>query len=181
MRHTDSIRSMSLFRSQLVLSRFRSPLAAGPDVSTIWSVNSYVLTPHIREPRAGWTIFRWFSWPYATIMLRDSVFRHGVLTAPCCTITACKDPCSEARLVFHMILRSTPPYRTNWGLSFTRLRHNPPEVLSTLRAALFFSYYVRCVAPQRFLADVFGTSSRTVAVKLFSTRVTSQSSKLLMC
>jgi len=74
----------------------------------------------------------------------------------------------------------SPPYRTNWVVSFKpnsgTIRR---KLLDQLRDALVCSYYVRCVSTQRFLADVSVNHSRTGAVKLLITRRTSQSSKLL--
>jgi len=73
---------------------------------------------------------------------------------------------------------SLAPYRTNWGVVFSRLRHDPPGSYSPVRDALVCSYYVRCVSTQRFLRDV-SVNHVERAVKLLITRRTSQSSKLL--
>jgi len=81
------------------------------------------------------------------------------------------------------------PTRISYDLSLATLSHElgclladsarSPEVTRPVADALVCSYYVRCVAPQRFLADVSVNHSRTGAVKLLITRRTSQSSKLL--
>jgi len=76
-----------------------------------------------------------------------------------------------------MILVS-PPYRTN-GVSFSRLRHDPPGSYSTScgRPSMFVLRSMR--KHPEILADVSVNHSRTGAVKLLITRRTSQSSKLL--
>jgi len=69
-----------------------------------------------------------------------------------------------------MILVS-PPYRTNWGVSFSRLRHDPPEVTRPVagRPSMFVLRSMR-KHPRDFLADVSVNHSRTGAVKLLITR-----------
>jgi len=65
-----------------------------------------------------------------------------------------------------MILVS-PPYRTNVGVSFSRLRHDPPGSYSTRlrgRPSMFVLRSMR-KAPQRVLADVSVNHSRTGAGK----------------
>jgi len=110
-----------------------------------------------------------------TIMLRDSVSAWSS-HSPVCTITAVSKDLVRGRLVFHMILVSHLIARI--GVSFSRLRHDPPEVTRPVADALVCSYYVRCVSTQRFLADVSVNHSRTGAVKLLITRRDEPSSKL---
>jgi len=58
-------------------------------------------------------------------MLRDSVSAME-FSQPRVTITAVSKDLVRRPTRIHMILVS-PPYRTN-GVSFSRLRHDPPEV-----------------------------------------------------
>jgi len=84
-------------------------------------------------------------------MLRDSVSAWSS-HSPVCTITAVsKDLVRRPTRISYDL--SSPPY-ARIGVSFSRLRHDPPGVTRPVAGRPSMSYYVRCVSTQRFLADV---------------------------
>jgi len=107
-------------------------------------------------------------------MLRDSVSRHGVLTAPWCTITAVsKDLVRRPTRISYDLSLATLSHELG-GCLLADFRHDPPGSYSTsLRGTpLVCSYYVSMRKhPRDFWRDVsVKIIVETGAVKLLITR-----------
>jgi len=128
-------------------------LPAGPrTLSTRWYGPIRKFDSHSREPRSWRTII--------TGWLVDHTHYHAPwlssameFSQPVCTITAVsKDLVRRPTRISYDLSLATLSHEL--GVSFSRLRHDPPEVTRPVRDALVCSYYVRCVSTPEILADV---------------------------
>jgi len=134
--HGTQSRSMLCVVRNSLRSRFTPHCRWSKDVIYQMIRSNRKFDSHSREPRSWRTINYRMLVDHTTIMLRDSVSAMES-HSPVCTITAVsKGPCSEADRISYDLSLATLSHEL--GVSFSRLRHDPPGSYSTIATPKMF-------------------------------------------